>query len=132
MLASGSCSTVPEAATFTSIICRFEDLLDRVSAAPELGSLQPKLTNVLTKGHDRAVQARDTCGAGKAKPSKQALKKVIRQAIQYAHDLSTVSAHRKLANDASLRTQLLAPAGALKADAHSLQSMLACPADAAP
>jgi hypothetical protein len=84
------------------------------------------------KGHDRAVEARTDCAGGNAKHAKQGLKRVIRQVIQYKHDLSTLSARKKLKNESSLRARLLAPADALKANSASLQQTVACPSDAEP
>ncbi len=129
-LAAGDCASVPEGATFASIICRLEALLEQVKAGPALGALQSKLATRLTKGHDRAAEARDLCGSSDAKHAKQRLKQVNRQVIQYAHQLSTNSARKKLGATSPLRMGLLAPVSALKTDIRSLQGALSCPADA--
>jgi hypothetical protein len=126
------CVPVPQGASFAAILCQFEALLAQVNASSALGTLQTRLATTLTKGHDRTVQARDVCASASAKHAKKSLKQANRYVIQYAHDLSTLSARKKLGATSPLRMGLLAPVASLKANLHVLQGMLRCPAGAAP
>jgi hypothetical protein len=121
---------VPDGPTFASIICRLAALLARVNAEPGLRDFQPKLAHTLTKGHDRAVEARDLCAASNAKKAKVRSKQVERAVIQYAHRLAGLPARKKL--DDVLRRAFLDAGNAIKPDVGTLRKNLHCPADATP
>jgi parallel beta-helix repeat protein/predicted outer membrane repeat protein len=127
---AGDCTSVPDAPTFPSILCRFESLLALVNGSPGLGAYGPKSTATLQQGHDRAKEARDFCASSDAKHAKKRLKQVKRALIQYAHRLNGLSARKKL--DPTVRSEVLAPVQPLEADVGSLRSTMSCPADGAP
>ena len=123
-----ACAKVPDGPTFASVICRLATELARVNDEMALGDFRPKLANTLEKGHDRAIDARETCAASDPKKSKARLKQVERAVVQYAHRLSGLTARHKL--DDGLRTRMLAPATALRADVRQLRKTVRCPYDA--
>jgi hypothetical protein len=99
-----------------------------VNAEPGLGTSQPKLAHTLTKGRDRATEARDLCAASNAKKSKTRLKQVGRALIQYVHRLAGLPARKKL--DDTLRRSFRDEGSAIGPDVGTLRKDLHCPADA--
>jgi hypothetical protein len=122
------CLGVPDGPTFASVICRLEALLGRVNAESRLGAFGPKLAHTLTKGRDRATDARTLCAAGNAKKPKTRLKQVGRALIQYVHRLAGLPARKKL--DDGLRRELLGAGKSIEPDVGTLRKNLHCPADA--
>ena len=99
-----------------------------MNAEPALGAFQPKLAHTLTKGRDRATEARDLCAASNATKSRARLKQVGRALIQYVHRLAGLPARKKL--DDTLRREVLDAGNAIAADVGTLRKDLHCPADA--
>jgi hypothetical protein len=124
-LPQDACAGVADKPTFPSVICRLAAQIARVNAERDLGSFQPKLAHTLTKGHDRAVEAREMCAASDPSKARTRLKRVERAVTQYAHRLGGLAARQKLED--GLRTRMLAPAEVLKNDVKTLRKTLRCP-----
>ena len=98
-----------------------------MNAESRLGAFQAKLAHTLTKGRDRATEARDLCAASNAKKSKTRLKQVGRALIHYVHRLAGLPARKKL--DDTLRREFLDAGSAIEPDVGMLRKDLQCPAD---
>lgn len=126
-LAHDACSGVADGPTFPSILCRLAAEIARVNAASDLGKLQPKLLQTLTKATDRTHTARDVCAGSDVRKARVRLKQVIRALVQYAHRLKSGSA-RSL--DDELRDSFVPPSDAIRGDVKILRQDLRCPDDA--
>jgi hypothetical protein len=127
-LPDAGCAGVPDGPTFQSVRCRFEASLARVQVEHGLGSLRPKLATLLANGLSRATQARDVCAAGDTAKTKTRLRQAERTLTLYASRLNGGTARRKV--DEALRSALVAPARALRADTKTLRTRVECPHDA--
>jgi hypothetical protein len=125
----GGCTGVPSGPTFASLNCRLAALVSAVQAQPALGNLQRRLGNAARKAKQRKEAAEAACAGGNAKVAGKQLKKVVRQMIQFSHQLRTTSAKRKV--DAGVRDPLVTAADGIRDDAKTLRGALRCPEDAA-
>jgi hypothetical protein len=128
-LAGDPCAAVPAGPTFASLNCRLAALIAATEAADALGPLQAKLLVALGKAKARKEAAEGVCADGRTKPAKAKLKHVVRQLIQYAHRLRSLSARKKVSTE--IREPLAVQADAIRVDAKTLKGTLACPDDAA-
>jgi hypothetical protein len=122
---AGSCAGVPAGPTFRSLNCRLALLIEQTDAAEALGSLREKLLVPLAKAKARKEQAETQCAAGQTKQPRSRLKQVVRQLVQYAHRLRSLSARRKAPEEA--REPLAQGADAVRLDAKELKRTLRCP-----
>lgn len=126
-LVPSGCDGVP-AATFASIDCRLGALLARVTAASDLGAFRAKLVRNLSKAKDGAEAGAGACAASDPKRARARLEQAILGMIQYAHNLQTLRARKKLPG--TLRADLLAEGNPITSDTKSLKRTVRCPADA--
>lgn len=123
-----SCAGEPIAPTFRSLNCRLATLIEQTTATEALGALRKKLLVSLGKAKERKEMAESQCAAGETKQPKARLKQVIRQLVQYAHRLRSNSTRKRTPE--AVREPLARAADAIRDDARTLRSRLACPADA--
>jgi hypothetical protein len=123
------CAGIPTAATFPSIRCRLDALVEETTArGPSLANLTDKLLHALDKAGTRLDGARSKCAASDAKHAGSDLKKLARKFIQYSHRLRTQSARKKIAEE--VREPLAQAGDELREDTSELRDSLACPEDA--
>jgi hypothetical protein len=122
----GTCDL--DAPTFTSIGCRLDGLLARITSDASLGDYQQKLPPSLAGAAARLHEAADSCGSGDAKRAGKKIKNTAHGLVQYGHRLSGRRAHRRL--PATLRKELVARGNAIRADVTTLRRALRCPEDA--
>lgn len=123
------CASEPLGPTFRSLNCRLAAVLAQVTAASDLGALQPRLQRLLEKAKERKEQAESACLEVDPRSTKKRLKQAIRKLIEVERTLRTRRA-RKTIPDA-LREALLAVADGLRLDLRTLRGAVRCPDDAA-
>jgi hypothetical protein len=94
----------------------------------DLGTSGPKLVQNLSKAKDAEEAGAHACAASNLKLARQQLKRVIRDSIQFAHNLQSLRARKKLPG--ALRTELLDAGNPITGNAKSLKRTVQCPADA--
>lgn len=127
-LVPSGCDGVPAAPTFASIDCRLVALLTRLTAESDLGAFRAKLVQNVSKAKDAEEASAGACAASDLKRTSQRLKQSIRDMIEYAHNLQTLRARKKLPR--TLRADLLAEGNPITSDTKSLKRTVRCPADA--
>jgi hypothetical protein len=115
--------------TFRSLNCRLAALLAQVNAAPDLGTLQARLRELVELAKDRKEQAEDACREPDSHDTKKQLKKAGRKVNAVLHILRSRRARKFL--PPMLREELLATADAIRGDLQTLKREVRCPDDAA-
>jgi CSLREA domain-containing protein len=124
------CGGTPVSATFVSIDCRLDALLDDVNAESALGTFQPKLARNVEKARERKLDAEGVCRGSNLKKTKKRLQQSAKALTQFAHRLKGLPARRKL--DAAVRQRFLDEAAPIEQDLRTLRGRVSCPGDAPP
>jgi hypothetical protein len=119
------CAGAPVGATFLSIACRLDVLVEGVAGDTAFGAFQPKLLKALGKAQTQVAEGEVYCIGADVKHAGKRLKKVRRALIQFSHRLRSRSARKKLAEET--REPPALEADTLGADAQTLRDALICP-----
>ena len=114
---------LPDGATFTSVLCRIDALIERLIGASALDRLEPKLAKSLAKARIRIVQAETVCSDGDPRKTKKRLHQAAKALSRYVHRLDARSASKQL--DDQLRRRFLQAGEAIAPDVDALGAQ--CP-----
>lgn len=116
----GRCAAV---ATFESINCRLDMLLEQIAGEPALGALQGALSARLGQAQARKDRAEDLCATGNTRRAKSALHRAVRRVIAAERTLRV--------RDDGIPPAVIAPflstVDELRLDLRSLASGVGCP-----
>jgi CSLREA domain-containing protein len=118
----------PIEATFESLNCRLDALIERLEAETDLGKLKTRMLKQARGAKKFKERAEDRCRSGSRKKTGRELRKAVSKARGLRSLLRSNKSRKTITS--GLRTDLLGVADPIHADLKTLKKTVDCPADA--